>query len=311
MILSVSRRTDIPARYADWFFHRLQDGYALSRNPMNYRQVSKIPMTPDVLDGIVFWTKNPLPMADRLDLLHDIPYYFQFTLTPYGSDLEPGVPRKNEVLIPAFQALSRQLGPQRFVWRYDPILITPRYDLQFHLDAFRRMAQALSGCCDTCVISFFDSYSHLNRTVIDLGLRSPSTAEIKILADEMSETAQMYGFHLHTCTETIDLSGYGISNGKCIDAERLSQIGGIPLRPDKDPHQRPGCGCAASVDIGMYDSCENGCKYCYANHSSAKVHAHSLSHNPFSPLLYGTLDPNDTVRERVVSSLRDNQLRLF
>ena len=126
MIISASRRTDIPAFYAEWFFNRIKEGYVLVRNPMNYHQVSKISLSPAVVDGIVFWTKNPLPMMTRLDELREYPYYFQFTLTPYGKEMEPGLPSKKAVLIPVFRELSRKLGPDRLVWRYDPILLNPR-----------------------------------------------------------------------------------------------------------------------------------------------------------------------------------------
>ncbi len=79
MILSVSRRTDIPACYAEWFFNRVREGFALVRNPRNFHQVSRIRLEPSVVDGIVFWTKNPIPMLNRLEELSEYTYYFQFT----------------------------------------------------------------------------------------------------------------------------------------------------------------------------------------------------------------------------------------
>ena len=133
MIISASRRTDIPAYYALWFLRRLEAGFVCVRNPVNFHQVSRIPLSPEVVDGIVFWTKNPTPMLDRLPLLKDYPFYFQFTLTAYAQDLEPGVPNKNEVIIPAFQELSRRIGPERVIWRYDPILPTPKYNIDYHV----------------------------------------------------------------------------------------------------------------------------------------------------------------------------------
>ena len=116
MIISASRRTDIPAYYSDWFFNRIKEGFVLVRNPMNFHKVGKVRLSPEVVDGIVFWTKNPVPMMDRLDEIGDYPYYFQFTLTSYGKDVEPNVPSKNEVIIPAFQKLSRKIGRDRVVW---------------------------------------------------------------------------------------------------------------------------------------------------------------------------------------------------
>ena len=115
MIISASRRTDIPAYYSDWFFERIRAGYVLVRNPMNTHQVSRIILSPDVCDGIVFWTKNPLPMLGRLSELSDYPYYFQFTLNAYGRDVEPNIPQKDSVLIPGFIRLSRLTGRERVV----------------------------------------------------------------------------------------------------------------------------------------------------------------------------------------------------
>ena len=129
MIISASRRTDIPAYYPDWFYNRIREGYVCVRNPMNFHQVSRIDLSPDVVDGIVFWTKNPLPLMSRLEELRAYPFYFQFTLTPYGKDVEPGVPSKNDIILPAFQELSRRIGPERGIWRYDPILFTNRYTM--------------------------------------------------------------------------------------------------------------------------------------------------------------------------------------
>lgn len=120
MILSVSRRTDIPWFYSQWLFERVREGYVLVRNPFNARQVSRVPIRPDVVDCMVFWTKNPIPMMDGLEILDPYAYYFQFTLTGYGRDVEPQLPDKRKVLLPAFRNLAARLGPERMVWRYAP-----------------------------------------------------------------------------------------------------------------------------------------------------------------------------------------------
>lgn len=104
MIISASRRTDIPTYYSDWFFNRIKAGYVLVRNPMNIHQISKISLNPELVDGIVFWTKNPIPMLDKLDRLADYTYYFQFTLNAYGHDVETGVPSKNELSYRLFKS---------------------------------------------------------------------------------------------------------------------------------------------------------------------------------------------------------------
>lgn len=154
MILSASRRTDIPNYYSEWFFNRIREGFVYVRNPMNAQQVSKIDITPKVVDCIVFWTKNPEPMLDRLDELASYKYYFQFTLTGYGKDMECNVPHKKEKMIPIFQELSKKIGTKKVIWRYDPILFTKKYTPEYHLKAFEQIATALQGYTEKCVVSF-------------------------------------------------------------------------------------------------------------------------------------------------------------
>ena len=161
MIVSASRRTDIPAYYSEWFFRRLEAGFVCVRNPRNPHQVSEIPLSPDVIDGIVFWTKNPIPMLPYLDRLRDYPYYFQFTLNPYGTDIERNVPSKNNIVIPAFQRLSSEIGKARVVWRYDPILLTEKYSMEYHITYFRLLADRLADYTEKCtVLSLIHIYKH-------------------------------------------------------------------------------------------------------------------------------------------------------
>lgn len=140
MILSVSRRTDIPNYYSEWFFNRIKEGFVYVRNPMNVHQVSRIDITPEMVDCIVFWTKNPEPMLERLDELALYNYYFQFTLTGYGTDIECNVPNKKEKIIPIFQKLSEKIGRQKVIWRYDPIIFNEKYTPEYHLKAFEQIA---------------------------------------------------------------------------------------------------------------------------------------------------------------------------
>ena len=238
MIISASRRTDIPSYYSDWFFHRLEAGFVCTRNPMNPKQISRISLSPDVVDGIVFWTKNPTPMLDKLHLLKDYPFYFQFTLNAYGKDLEAGIPSKNDVIIPAFQQLSRQIGSERIIWRYDPIILTPKYTTEYHIHYFEELAKRLSGHTQKCVISFVDLYRHLGKQFTPLG-----ESEIYELAGRFSDIAIKYDLKLETCAEAIDLSRFGIGHGHCIDGELLERIIAQPLSLSKDKNQREECGC--------------------------------------------------------------------
>lgn len=311
MIVSVSRRTDIPACYSNWFWNRLKEEYVLVRNPMNDRQVSRISLNPRVVDGFVFWTKNPLPMMSRLEELEEYPYYFQFTLTPYGRDLEPGLPSKKEKLLPAFIALSEKIGPDRVVWRYDPIIFNRKYTLQTHIQCFEAMTKLLGNHTKRCVISFLDRYRKIEGWMKETGAETPTREEIEALGKAFSVSAKKYGIELYTCCEAVELSKFEIFHGSCIDASLLRGYGGGSWKVAKDSGQRKECGCAASIDIGAYDTCRNLCRYCYANRSLSAVDRNRRLHNPLSPLLYGELQAQDRVTERKMRPLRDGQLSLF
>jgi len=297
MIVSASRRTDIPACYADWLFHRLDAGFACVRNPMNPRQVSRIPIDPETVEGMVFWTKDPRPMLARLDILEPYPYYFQFTLNAYGRDVETNLPAKNDVLIPAFQRLSGKIGAHRVIWRYDPILLGGRYTIEHHIRYFEAIAKRLEGYAERCIISFLDLYRNTEKNLSHLP-QSPITEEtMHAMAKPLSEIANAHGLSLSTCAEAIDLAKYGIGHSRCIDGELLSRIAGREISAKKDPNQRKECGCMASIDIGAYDTCTNGCLYCYANHSPGALKRNLALHDPASPLLVGELTAEDRITE--------------
>lgn len=289
MIISVSRRTDIPAYYSEWLFQRIKEGFVYTRNPMNPGQVRRIELSPQTVDCMVFWTKNPAPMLERLDELQEYAYYFQFTLTGYGRDVETHLPHKKEVLLPVFRRLSEAVGPQRVIWRYDPILFTDRYTEAYHLKAFSQIAEGLRGYTDTCVISFLDMYSKISKNMAALGVYDRSEAELRAFAGKLARIGEENRLRLVTCAEGMDLSEFGIGHSSCIDRERIEQIIGRPIKGTKDRNQRRECGCVASVDIGTYNTCRNGCKYCYANFSPDSVRKNSLLYDVSSPLLCGRL----------------------
>ena len=311
MIISASRRTDIPTYYSEWFFNRLREGYVLVRNPMNARQISRISLSPEAVDGIVFWTKNPVPMLSRLGELEPYPYYFQFTLTAYGRDVEPNLPGKNGVLIPAFQELSRMAGRERVVWRYDPIFLSDRYTVEYHCRYFRVLAAKLGEYTEKCTVSFLDFYRSTARNMRSLHIREMTAAQQREMMEQFSEIAGEYGLYIDTCSEAISLEDLGISHASCVDRERLERIGGYRLKAGRDRNQRKECGCAASVDIGAYDTCGNGCLYCYATDSPPRAAERVRAHRPDSPILFGTVGPEDVIREREAVSLREQQLSLF
>lgn len=311
MILSVSRRTDIPSYYSEWFLNRIKAGFLYVRNPMNPRQVSKINISPELVDCIVFWTKNPEPMLARLAELTAYNYYFQFTLTGYGQDIERGIPHKKERMLPIFQELSRRIGRERVIWRYDPILFTDKYTAEYHIQAFAQIAHGLSGYTDKCVISFVDRYAKNSKAMAALKVQEKSEAELKEFARAISQIARENGLEIASCAEHIDLSDCGITRNSCIDRELMERLIGCKLKASKDKNQRLECGCVESIEVGTYDTCLNGCVYCYANNSQAAIDKNRLMYDVNSPILCGRITKEDKITERRVTSLKDGQMVLW
>ncbi len=312
MILSVSRRTDIPAFYSEWFYNRMRDGYVLVKNPMNIHQVSKISLSPEVVDCIVFWSKNPAPMLPRLDELKEYRYYFQFTLDGYGREIEPAVPDKSTEMIDTFRKLSEKVGSSRVIWRYDPIMLTPTYTADYHRRAFEQIAMKLDGYTDRVVISFIDLYTKTLRNTEGLQISDAIDEVVLELTKDIVAIARDHHMVVESCAEKVDLSALGVEHGSCIDKHLIEKLFDIHLAVKKDKTQREECGCYESIDIGAYNTCKHGCKYCYANFSPDTVIANAAKYDPNSPILCGSLDPeNDKITERKVKSLIDGQLDMF
>jgi len=311
VIISASRRTDIATYYSNWFFNRIKEGYVLIRNPKNFHQIGKISLSDDVVDGIVFWTKNPIPMIDSLDKLKKYNYYFQFTLNSYGQDIEPNVPSKNDVIIPAFKKLSKKIGKNRVIWRYDPILLNDKYTMEYHVKYFDMLASRLCKYTEKCTVSFIDMYYNAIRNMEKASIVNLSFDQKIELMNSFAKIAEKYGLYIDTCAEDIDLSKFGIKHAHCIDKERLERISDYSLVIKKDKSQRPECGCVSSIDIGTYNTCRNECLYCYANYNKITVNNNFAKHNPLSPLLYGEITDKDVIKIRDVKSCRECQLNLF
>ncbi len=312
MIISASRRTDLPAYFMDWFLNRLEEGFVLVRNPMNPRQVSRIDLSNGKTDAIVFWSKNPSPLLMRIDELSQIPFEVQYTLNPYGTSLEPNLGADEEGRIRTFLELSRRTSPQRMLWRYDPILLNPRFPIEFHVREFERLAARLSGAVSICVISFVDSYRTTRRNRAELELAPLGTEEMRRIGQAFGELGRRYGIIVQTCAEKVDLTEFGIGHGSCIDGNRLERLTGKGLSGlKKDAGQRKDCGCVESADIGAYNTCGHGCVYCYANYNPAMIRRNAELHDPKSPLLFGVLGPEDRVTERRERALEAVQLNMF
>lgn len=297
VIISASRRTDIPSFYADWFFHRWKEGYALSRNPVNPKQVGRISLRPEDVDCFVFWSKDPAPMLPGLPMLGQTPFYFQCTLNGYGAEVEPGLPALSR-RIEGLRRLAEQWGPERLVVRLDPIFCSDRYPEVFFLEHLDRVLGHLKGCFDQVIFSFLDRYAHIEKRIAPLGILPMDEAKKRRMAQGLSGIAQAYGIRLATCAETGDYADLGVQPARCVDEERIERLRGWPFFAKKDKYQRPACGCAASVDIGAYHTCGHGCLYCYANAGERAVRANLRAHDSTGPLLVGQLRPEDVVRQR-------------
>lgn len=281
------------------------------RNPYNPAAVSKVDLSPEVVDCIVFWTKNPAPMLDQLDKFRDYPYYFQFTLNPYGEDIEnnlPALPKRIEI----FKRLSDAVGKEKVIWRYDPILTNEKYTVQYHKETFARMADELKDHTETCMIGFIDHYRHIRSAVGKFGIKPLEREEIESMAVSFKETMERHPTVLNSCTVKVDLRELGIPSGLCVDKELIEKICGYPIGAKKDRNQRNICNCIASIDIGAYESCLNGCIYCYAIKGNYKTaESNKMNHDVHSPMLIGNVQEGDVIRERDVKSLRNDQLSLF
>ena len=311
MLLSVSRRTDIPNYYSEWFINRMKEGFLYVRNPMNIHQVSKIMLSPDIVDCIVFWTKNPKPMLDKLDALKEYKYYFQFTLTGYGRDVEKGLPHKKKEVIPVFKELSKKIGSEKVIWRYDPIFFNENYTKEYHINAFSQIAEELEGYTHRCVISFVDFYAKNRKGMEELKLQETKERQLVSFSGKLQEVALAKGIEVFSCAEKIDLSECGIKHGSCIDKNIIEEITGCKIEASKDKNQREECGCVESVDVGSYNTCLNGCKYCYANFSEKAVCSNVKKCDVNSPLLCGNIEDIDKITERKMKSLKIQQISLF
>lgn len=305
MIISASRRTDIPALYSEWFLNRLREGEVLVPNPYNRKKVSRIRLAPDTVDCIAFWSKNPEPMIPYLKEIDQMGYryYFQMTITDYGIDMEPNVPSIEDSMA-TFLLMSEIIGKDKMDWRFDPIIINRHYPLSYHLERFEMMCEWLHKYTTRCIISFVDAYR--GNPFLEM-----EAEDMIKTANGLGRIAADYHLPLYTCAEQINLEEYGIKHGACIDKERIRDLIGYKLDLKKDSGQRKECGCAQSIDIGVYDTCINGCSYCYAQGGYDGAVKKFKQHDPASPLLVGRLKGDEIITDRKTGSSKDIQLSLF
>lgn len=300
MIISASRRTDIPAFYTEWFMNRIRAGFCSVSNPFNRNQVSRVSLLPESVDVIVFWTRNPRPLFPYLKDLDNLGYryFFQYTLIDNPREIDPNSPN-TEYSVRTFQELSQSIGPDKVIWRYDPIVLSDVTSIAYHRDHYSRLASNLAGFSRRSVISIMDVYPKASKRLrnlaengVDLLGQSSIHLAIREFVPQLVDTAIENGYEIFSCSETIDLSGFGVLPGKCVDDDYIQKVFAINVASKKDPSQRRECGCVVSKDIGAYDTCLFGCSYCYATSSFEHAKRQHDEHNPASPSLVGWYEPN-------------------
>lgn len=327
MILNTGMRTDIPAFFSEWFMNRIREGYVLTRNPYNPLQVTRYRLDPKVVDILCFGTKNPEPLLPHLDEIGKFRTFWFVTMNPYGKELEPNVPDWKEVA-EDIGILSRKFGPRAVPWRVSPIIVNDRYTVEWHAERFAEMAESISGRVETCMIAFLDLYDKTKRNFPEG--RRVTVQEKAEIGKAFSKIARENGIRLIGCYEDQDLKQYGVDVSGCMTHHALEHIGDIKLtipRSERSVQKSPGIsatiseadrrehlehgGCILGNDIGAYNTCPHGCRYCYANYDQRVVAANYKMHDPDSPYLIGGPMEGEVIHDAKQVSWIERQMSIF
>ena len=309
MLINTGGRTDIVHFYTPWLLDRFKKGYVYVRNPLYPENVTRFELNPSVVDCVLFCSKNYAPILPRLTEITDkFASYFFYTITAYGRDVEPFVP-DIDTSIDTLIKLEKIVGKERIAWRYDPVLLKKHYTIQQHLITFEHMAARLSGHVSKCIFSFVELYK---KTRINFPELEEMTEEQKLeLARGLGNIAAKYRIPIQSCASKEDWSIFGIQKQGCITLSTLSHANSLSFRDLKHTGMRKNCLCMKSSDIGFYDSCPAGCRYCYANENFEQAKKNYSSHNPSSPVLLGTIGVNDKISyPRQKSFLEEKELQM-
>lgn len=311
MIINTGGRTDTVQYYSEWLLNRFKEGFVYSRNPFSPEKVTKYELTPDKVDCVVFCSKNYEPILNRLNEITDkFNTYFYYTITAYDKDIEPRVPtieKSIEILL----KLEEITSAKRIAWRYDPVLLTDKYTIDYHLETFENMSKQLSGHIDRCIFSFVEMYKKLKTNMPEI--TELSNSEKTELAKGLGEIAEKYNIIIQTCATDIDYTSFGINPSGCMNLDILGKANNIRFKKLKHKGMRKNCKCIETRDIGAYDTCPNGCKYCYANSTPQKAIENYKKHNPNSPILFGKINTTDIIQQGNQQSFLDldQNLKLF
>jgi len=284
MIISASRRTDIPAFYGRWFMNRIKLGFCLVRNPFNPNHIQRVLLRPEDVSCFVFWTRNAksfIPILADLET-KSYPFYFLYTVTGYGKELETHLPNISTRIM-NFMELSDLIGSNRIIWRYDPIIISEKYSFDEHLKMFENLCSELGGYTNRVIVSFVDYYrktlKNLSRVSDHFDQEPEQNSQLNSFIKNLVEISKSQNLQITSCSEEINLTPFQLKPGKCIDDELISSLFDIDVSHKKDSHQRKHCQCVESKDIGAYNTCPFGCLYCYATNNRLQALKYLKKHD--------------------------------
>ena len=280
MIISASYRTDIPAFYSKWFLERYNEGGCITKNPYNNKS-SFVSLRKNDVDAFVFWTRNAAPFQDILAKLHTdgIPFLVQYTLTGYPQTLERAVPQADHS-VETMKRIAKLYGSSTVVWRYDPILLSNLTPKSFHIRQFKKFAKELRGATDEVITSFLTPYKKTLRRLLhvpNLVLKDSIYADKQNLLNRLLDIACQNSMALKLCAQPTYITPH-IPAARCIDIERISRIANRTVI-GRENGNRPGCKCSTNRDIGSYDTCPQGCAYCYATSSNHAAVSNLIKHS--------------------------------
>mgnify|MGYP001043887708 CR=1 FL=1 len=300
MIINTGARTDTVQYFTKWLLKRFEEGYVLTRNPLFLNKITRYELTPEKVDAVIFCSKNYAPILPFIKKISDkFNTYFYYTITAYGKDVEPGVPSIEDSMETLIK-LSEIVGKQRVAWRYDPVLLTQKYTTDYHINTFEYMAKTLAPYIDRCIFSFVEMYKKLEANMPEIILLTED--DKRLIAKNLGEIAKPNNIAIQTCGTKDDYSKYGISASGCMTLDILGKANGVEFKKLKHKGMRQGCGCIESRDIGAYDTCLNGCRYCYANKNHKKAFENYKFHDPNSPLLLGEIQEGDVIQQGMQNS---------
>ena len=312
MILNTGLRTDIPGFFSEWFYNRIEDGFVYVRNPYAKNQIYSYRLDPELIDCIIFCTKNPKPMFENLEKIDKFNQYWHITITPYEKEIEPNVPPINDVL-ESFKYLSKKLGKENVTLRYDPIFINEKYTLEKHIESFEYIINSLSGYTTEAIISFIDLYEKTKRNFPKA--REVTKDERLKIGKEFARIGNENNIRIKTCVEGTELDKFGIDSSGCMTKEVIERAINKNLNIPKQKARNGECYCLLNNDIGEYNTCDHGCLYCYANSNKRLVKRNLKLHDPKSPIIIGEIKEDDIIKEMKQKSLIINdstrQTKLF